>query len=163
MSDKAKRLRIYLDTTIVNFLFADDAPNLMEDTILFWKECIAGKYKVLMSDVVYDELKRCPEPKRTRLYEELNRIEFEVLAETEEVRSLAAEYVKAGVLTEKHLTDCLHIACAVVSNCDALVSWNFDHLVRYNTIEGVKVVNAINRYKGIAIVSPTMLIDKEDV
>jgi hypothetical protein len=35
--------------------------------------------------------------------------------------------------------------------------------VNYKTISKVRVVNAINLYKEISIVSPTMLIDEEEV
>ena len=58
--------------------------------------------------------------------------------------------------------DCLHIATAVVNDCDLIVSWNFKHLVNYKTISKVRVVNAINRYKEIGIVSPTMLVEGEE-
>jgi hypothetical protein len=50
----------------------------------------------------------------------------------------------------------------VIENCDFLVSWNFKHLVNVNTIKGVKIVNAVNDYREINIISPTMLISKEE-
>ena len=76
--------------------------------------------------------------------------------ETDEVKNLAAEYLKAGI-TEDNFNDCLHIAYAVIADCDRLVSWNFTHLAKDETIESVKVINAINRYKAISIVPPASL------
>jgi predicted nucleic acid-binding protein len=143
-----KKLRIYLDSSVVNHLFADDTPNRMRDTIRLWEECGAGKYDVFVSPVVLYEIGKCKEPKRSQMLEKMNLIEFENLEETDEVNELAAEYIKHGVLTEKSLNDCLHIAYAVVNNCDVVVSWNFKHLVRFKTNDKVKIVNAINRYRG---------------
>ena len=87
---------------------------------------------------------------------------FEVLAETDEVEHLALAYINGGVLKEKSIADCRHIAHAVVYNCDAIVSWNFAHLVNFKTINKVKVVNAIHRYKEISILPPTMFLERED-
>ena len=60
------------------------------------------------------------------------------------------------------MADCLHIAFAVAYDCDIIVSWNFKHLVNYRTVSEVKIVNAINNYREINIVSPTMLLEEVD-
>ena len=84
----------------------------------------------------------------------MGQVKFDVLERTEVINRLAEEYIKNGVLSENRLADCLHIAFAVVNNCDIIVSWNFKHLVNVKTINKVKVVNAINHYKEISIVPP---------
>jgi hypothetical protein len=95
------------------------------------------------------------------MLEQMRLIEFQILSLTDEVAELANEYIKGGVLTEKSIDDCLHVAHAVVSNCDVIVSWNFKHLVNFKTIDKVRIVNAINRYREISIISPTMLIEED--
>jgi hypothetical protein len=47
-------------------------------------------------------------------------------------------------------------------NHDVIISWNFKHLVNYNTINKVKIVNAINKYEEISIISPTMLLEDDE-
>ncbi|MDR1689398.1 MAG: hypothetical protein LBS21_12420 [Clostridiales bacterium] len=89
-------------------------------------------------------------------------MQFHVLKKTNEVDALANEYINGGVLREKSFDDCLHIAFAVVYNCDLIVSWNFKHLVNYKTINKVKIVNAVNQYREIGIMSPTMLLEEVD-
>jgi hypothetical protein len=74
---------------------------------------------------------------------------------------LAQNISKNNVLNEKSIDDCMHIAYAVVYSCDAIVSWNFSHLVNFKTIRKVKVVNAIRHYKEISIISPTMLLEEK--
>ena len=157
-----RKLKLYLDTSTISHLFANDTPEKMAETKLLWKDFISGKYKVFISQVVIDEVKNCPEPKQSNMIEQLGLIEFEILAETQEVTDLALEYIKGGVLKEKSIADCRHIAHAVVYNCDAIVSWNFEHLVNIKTINKVKVVNAIHHYSEMKILPPTMFLERED-
>ena len=157
-----RKLKLYLDTSIISHLFADDTPDKMVDTIRLWEDCANGKYDVYISDVVTNEIQQCPEPKRSQMLEKMRKVEFNLLHETDETKNLAAEYIKGGVLKEKSFDDCLHIAFAVIHHCDVIVSWNFKHLVNFKTIDKVRIVNAINRYKEISIISPTMLVEEED-
>ena len=157
-----RKLKLYLDTSTISHLFAEDVPDKMADTNRLWSKLIDGEYEIVISPVVVNEIKKCSEPKQTQMVKRLDELRFRVLTETDEVKILAAEYIKGGVLTEKSRDDCLHIAYAVIDNCDAIVSWNFKHLVNFKTINKVRVVNTIQRYKEIGIITPTMLIEEED-
>ncbi|MCL2747108.1 MAG: PIN domain-containing protein [Oscillospiraceae bacterium] len=157
-----KKLKIYLDTSVVSHLFADDTPDKMDDTNKLWDDFKAGKYDIFISTITVEELQKCSEPKRSKMAERLGEIDFQVLEETDEINNLAYEYLYNGVLTKKSVDDCLHMACAVVMNCDIIISWNFKHLVNYRTINKVKIVNAVNHYKEISIISPTMLLEEVD-
>jgi len=155
-----RKLKLYLDTSTMSHLFADDAIDKMDDTNRFWTDVIDGKYDIFISPSVLGEIEKCTEQKRVQLYQKLNEITFQILEKTNEVSSLAKEYITKGVLSEKSYDDCMHIAFAVVYDCDVIVSWNFRHLVNFKTINKVKVVNAINNYREISIVTPTMLLEE---
>ena len=157
-----RKLKLYLDTSTISHLFADDTPDKMKDTNKLWGELAENKYDVYISPLVIDEIKACDEPKRSQMLEKLEQIQYENLELSSAVSHLAEEYLNGGVLKEKSRADCLHIAFAVVGNCDIIVSWNFKHLVNYKTINKVKIVNAINHYREISIISPTMLIEEVD-
>ena len=154
MNELIRRLRIYLDTSVPNCLFVADFR--LPHTVRFWENCQADMYDIFVSDVFLDELGDCPQPKLDWMRKRLDAINYVVLKETEEVQTLAIEYIKAGVFREQDYNDGLHVAYAVIAHCDFVVSWNFTHLVKRDTIEGVKVVNAINRYKAIGIAPPAM-------
>ena len=50
-----KKLTIYLDTSIINFLFADDAPEKRDITKEFFDEYVkTGYYDVFVSPIVID-------------------------------------------------------------------------------------------------------------
>ena len=54
-----KKLTIYLDTSIINFLFADDAPEKRDITKEFFDEYVkTGCYDVFVSPIVIDEISK---------------------------------------------------------------------------------------------------------
>ena len=79
-----------------------------------------------------------------------------------EVESVANQIIQLGILTQKSFDDCLHIAHAVVSGCDYIVSWNFKHMVNIKTIRGVRAITNLSGYDNIEIVAPPMLLESED-
>jgi len=157
-----RKFKLYLDTSVLSHLFADDTPDKMVDTNILWKNLAGEKYDIFISPTVTEELEECGEPKRSQIYQKLREVKFQLLQKTNEVNQLAHEYINHGVLKEKSFDDCMHIAFAVVYNCDIIISWNFKHLVNFKTINKVKIVNAINQYREISIITPTMLLDEGD-
>jgi predicted nucleic acid-binding protein len=154
-----KKLKIYLDTSVISHLDAPDAPEWEADTKRLWEDIKAGIYHVFLSPVVIVEIERCKEQKLSVLRDQLRLIRYTILQRTDEVVELASRYIAANVLRENSLNDCLHIAYACVYNCDLVVSWNFKHMVNIKTISGVKSVNALAGYKEMPIYTPTMLIE----
>jgi len=153
-----KKLKIYLDTSVISHLDVADVPDKMEDTRKLWEDIRNGKFEVYISPIAVLELDNCPEPKRSLITKWLQSISYTLLQETDEVLELAMQYLRAGILPKKSARDRQHIAYACVYNCDMIVSWNFEHMVNYKTISGVKGVNALSGYKEMPIYSPTMII-----
>ena len=153
-----KRLKIYLDTSVISHLDAPDVPEKQEDTRKLWEMIQAGEYEAYISPVVIGEVMDCEEPKRSRLLRYLGEIQHTELQKTDEVSELATKYLEAGILRKKSFDDCQHIAYACAYNCDMLVSWNFKHMVNIKTIAGVRSVNALAGYKEMPIYTPTILI-----
>ena len=153
-----RKLKIYIDTSVISHLSAPDTPDKQADTLKLWEEIKAGLYEVFVSPVVMIELDACEEPKHSVLLEYLSAIDYTELEETAEVLELAEAYLKVGILPPKSARDRQHIAYACVYDCDMIVSWNFKHMVNYKTISGVKSVNALAGYKDMPIYTPTILI-----
>ena len=158
-----KKLKIYLDTSVVSHLDAHDTVERMRDTQEFWDVVRENqRYDVFVSSVTKRELGDCPEPKRAVLLQHLTDISSVTIGETDEILGLAEEYVRQGVLSRKHYNDLLHIAYAVVAGCTVIVSWNFKHFVNITTIDRVNAVNLTNGYPQVRIVPPSMLMSKGD-
>ena len=153
-----RKLKIYLDTSVISHLHQLDTPDKMDDTLSLWEDIKAGEYDAVISEVTTREIMNCSEPKRSIMADYLDEGNFEEFPITQESHDLAQEIIKRGILTAKSLDDCTHIAVAILNNCDIIVSWNFKHIVNVRTINGVREIIVSNYYKPIDIYSPTMLL-----
>jgi predicted nucleic acid-binding protein len=157
-----KKLKIYLDTSVISYLKQDDNPEKMADTLKLWDKITAGTYDVVISDVVLEEILLCAESKRTYLLNMLRQIDYNLMEETPETLALARRFIEHSVLTQKSFDDCRHIACAVVAGCDVITSWNFKHMVNLRTVNGVRIINLMEGYRTVEIYPPTMLIEGDE-
>jgi predicted nucleic acid-binding protein len=85
-----KRLKIYLDTSVISHLDAPDVPDREADTKRLWEEIRKGTFEVFISPVVMEELERCPDPKSSFLLEQLNSVQHTILQITRDVAELYA-------------------------------------------------------------------------
>jgi predicted nucleic acid-binding protein len=157
-----KKLKIYLDSSVVSYLDQQDAPERMAETHRLWEKIKAGEFDVVISSVVEVEINRCEDAKKDTLLDFLDEIEYNVVEIDDRAVEIASRFVDLGILRQKNLNDCRHIAAAIISGCDIIVSWNFKHMVNYKTIMGVKAVTALEGYDDLLIYAPSSLIGGED-
>lgn len=153
-----KKLRIYIETSVISHLDAPDRPDWMKETLLLWREFHADKYGLVIGAPVIAELEKCREPKRTFMFRKLEEIDFTEAPATDESKRLAVKYINIGGLPKKSGADAAHIALATLAGCDAIVSWNFSHIVNIKAMTAVDTVNTFERLKLIRIVSPAVLL-----
>lgn len=65
--DRNRKLKVYLDTSVISHLMQEDVPEKMADTLQLWEMFCEGVYDVYLSTVTLEEVSACPEPKRGRL------------------------------------------------------------------------------------------------
>lgn len=65
-----------------------------------------------------------------------------------------AAYEARKILASKYSADVRHIALATIAEVDALVSWNFRHIVRLDKIRLFNAVNVESGYRVLNILSP---------
>lgn len=157
------RTTIYLDTSVPNFLFADDAPEKKEITIeLFDKYILPEKYTSYISEFVIGEIEDTHnEEKRLKLLDVIEKYPIKSLViddKFDEIIELGQKYVNAGIIPEKKIVDAYHIAVSTIYKIDFLVSWNFRHLANVNKEQQVRIVNLKNNYKhNLRIITPLKL------
>jgi predicted nucleic acid-binding protein len=106
----------------------------------FWDAVDRGEIRVVFSDILENEVK--PAPRRVReFYAKIPITQIERVVSTSASDTLAERYIKAGILTQNHFTDCKHVALATLAGVDALVSWNTKHIVNDNKI---RLFNAVS-------------------
>ena len=148
-----RQLRYYIDTSVWNFLLEEDRPDHRAATERFFAQ--SRRFGTLaISDVVLEEMQRASTPRRAALQSLVARHQPQMLERTEEADELANRYVEVGLIPARYRNDALHLAIAVIHDMDAVVSWNFEHLVRLTTRLGVNGLNKMLGYRDIEIVSP---------
>lgn len=157
-----RKTKLYLDTSVPSFLFADDSPEKREVTIKFWNVLKLGLYDVVISDVLLSEISRSEIPPSQELENKLSEIVLEIVSVNEDVFSLAQKYVDEGIIPQTYRDDALHIALATYNEADALISWNFKHMVKLKTIRGVNGINRMLGLKELEILTPQSWIQEDD-
>jgi len=148
-------VKVYLNTSVISALFDVRNPERKSLTEAFLKE-VEG-LELFISEITVAEVERTLDlGLRSKMKEAIS--QFSVFSITDDVEWLANEYVRHGAVPENYPEDAYHIAIAVINEVDFLLSWNFKHIVRRKTRDIVKMVNTLNRFGQIEIMTPAELL-----
>jgi predicted nucleic acid-binding protein len=152
-----KKFRLYLDTSVVSAI--DTESERGEITREFFRIVSENlnDYEVVVSPVLLAELQDAQQERQTFLIAFLDTVPHIKLPKNQEAENLAWLYVVEDVLSDRHIDDLTHIAYAVISRCDYILSWNMKHLARIRTINRVNEVNFSNKFPQIIIVTPQFI------
>ena len=147
-------MRIYIDTSVINGLYAQDR-RIRESTEYFFQTAQHNNYVLYGSEVVALEIKATPDvEKRKLLIKVVEDFSIEILPVSKEVENLASCYVKNKIIPARYKADAQHIACCVIHNIPVLVSWNFKHIVKHKTRVEVNLISRKLNLPEIDICSP---------
>ena len=157
-----KKLKIYIETSTWNFLFADDAPEKKEITKTFFALTKKGTYEIYISEVVLREFDKAPSAKKVQLMGVIKEFEPIIITTTPNAEVLAQNYIKRKIVPENKMEDALHVGIATEAELDAVVTWNYQHLANLRREELFQSVNLEFRYlKRIEIITPMEVIGDE--
>ncbi len=115
---------------------------------------------LLLSDVVLAELADAP-VRVQQVLESLPATAVEKVEITGEVLSLRDAYLAAKILGPRWSDDAAHVAAATVAQADAIVSWNFKHIVRLDKMKAYNQVNVRQGYGMLTIITPKEVLNDE--
>lgn len=150
-----KKETLYFDTSVLSGFYDERAKERQDATITFW-ENVLPNYKAYISEITVKELEDTKDETLRRKFKGLIK-SFKVLKANKKIRDLANAYIERGVFPEKYVDDALHVAVASFYGISYVVSWNFEHLVKVKTRKSVNLVNILEGYREIEIVSPQEL------
>jgi hypothetical protein len=148
------RIRVYLDTSVLSALHDDRVPERRSATSEFWGrlseiEASTSSITRLEIDDTVDAIRRA------RMIESLAQIAlFEFTAEMD---VLARRYIAAAIFTPTMIRDAQHVAAAVLTRQDVLLSWNFRHLVNRKRRGAVQAMNIAAGLPSVDIIAPPEL------
>ena len=154
---RQKKPKLYLESSVINMYFQDDAPYLRDLTRQFWRD-VLPHFDIYISEAVLDEIRAIEEPNLRKALENLIK-DFEVLEITEEVIKLADVYLSHRRLPRG---DALHLASASIGGMDFLVTWNLRHIYKRGTQEMIREVNMRLRIPVPTIVTPEDFFGEEE-
>lgn len=140
-----RKLKLYLETSVWSFFFADDAPEKRDITKRFFEAVSGGVYEIFFSEVVMRELNNAPEPKKALFAELLEKFNPTKLEITDEIEDLASLYMERGAVPAAKRDDALHVSIATNYEVDAVITWNYEHMANLRKAE---IFNGINLERG---------------
>ena len=152
-----RKLKLYLDTSVPNHLFATDTLEKQRITQIFFDRAKREVDSFYTSGILLREIEKAPTQKYKLLLAVVENIPL--LEYTVDSEKLAQEYLRLKIVTPSSIEDARHVAVATVHNMDAVVSWNFKHLVNLRRAYKFNLVNKVMGYKSIEIVSPQEVIE----
>ena len=159
MKGREKKLKLYLDTSVISALFDKKSPEMNYWTREFWKSL--DGFEIFISDVVIAEVQETPDPVlKGKMIKAISGVK--VLKIDEEAEWLSAEYIRHGAIPERYRKDAFHLGIATAQRMEVLLSWNYKHIVRRKTREIVRMVNARHSYPFLEIMSPPEILGGEE-
>ena len=145
-----RKERIYADSSVIGGCldteFADDSQRFMEFVHQGW-------ITLLISEVVIQEILKAPAQVQEVLVS-LPPQHIERVPITDEILTLRDAYMSSRIVGLRSLNDATHVAAATVARADAIVSWNFAHIVRLDKMKAYNQVNLLNGYGILTIITP---------
>ena len=145
-----EQFRIYIDTSVLGGCFDPEFASWSNGLM---RDFRAGRLVPVLSEVTAAEAASAPAPVRD-LHQEMLGLAGAVLPVTPAVLTLVTQYETKKILGARFRTDMQHIALATIAGVDALVSWNFKHIVRLEKIRLFNAVNVESGYQVLSIRSP---------
>ena len=92
-----RKLRVYLDTSVISHLQQEDVPEKMRETLELWEQFKERQdIEVVISDLVIREISKCSEPKLSFLLGELARLDYTLVNVTEDEKGLGISIFRMG-------------------------------------------------------------------
>jgi hypothetical protein len=122
-------MKLYIETTVPNFLFTEQAPGSRRVTEVFFDWLKLSEHKIFSSEIVFEELDEAPVGKRSKLLRALSDLDPTILPVTAEAAALCQFYLDRGILPSQYYNDAIQIALCSCHQMDYLVTWNMRHMV----------------------------------
>lgn len=162
-----RKLKIYLDTSVISFLYADDSPEKREITVDFFDNYLS-QYDVYISNLVLTEINNTADKElKDALINAIEKYSLQVLQIPENYQelifSLARTYIGEKVIPENKIDDAVHIAICTIFEFDILLSWNFRHIANIKKQMQVASVNKKEGYlKELFLFNPMEVIYEKE-
>jgi hypothetical protein len=157
-----KKRKLYLDTSILGFSLSKRDPERKAEANLLLRQVREAQFVGGYSFVTEAEIDAAPHRLAQRLrrkvtWADLRRVRIRSRSQAQD---LATRYCEAKIIPVEYFDDALHVAVAVLWRADALVSYNFAHLVRLDTMVGINEINRGDDLAELFLCQPSEVINR---
>jgi hypothetical protein len=153
--------KVYIETSVISYLTARPSGNLVvaghQKTTHDWWHLRRPDFEAYVSDFVLDEVSAGDEGAALRRRQAVR--DLTVLELTEESRDLAHRLVVTGLFPEKAAGDAFHLAIAIVSGMDYLLTWNCTHIANARVRKPIEELAASLEFEAPVICTPDELME----
>ena len=158
------KAKVYIETSVISYLTAKPSRDIIvsacQQITRDWWEMSREHFDLYVSAwVITEAAQGDPEAARKRL-DSLAGIN--ILAVDEEAKGLAGMLMTELSLPRNAAEDALHIAAAVVSGMDYLLSWNCRHIAHARIAHDVMLYVQSLGYPGTVLCTPQTLMEEYD-
>jgi len=132
--------RLYVETSVINGVFSRDARIRVVSSV-FFERVRAGEIEGHISSYVLAEVYETTDVVKR---DGLLRLAGLCVADAPsgaEVEDVGRKYVERGMVPERYVFDAYHVASASLGRFEALVTWNYEHILRDKTEKLLRIVN----------------------
>lgn len=150
-----KKMKIYIDTSIISAYFDYRKP-LRQLITQKWFQFEINNFSPYISTLVLQEIgNNTNSDLANNMLKLIDDNSFSILEINKDVIELSEIYRKEVI--RKEINDSIHIAVASINTLDAIISWNFKHIVNLKTINKIHSINLRHQYGIIEIMTPENL------
>ena len=157
---RVKKFLLYLDSSILCWSLNSNNPSRFAEANLFLHQVAQGKFLGAYSWVNIEEIEAAPEHIAQKLWQKVEKAKLKRISARFKRRAeeLAKRYCSKKIVPSDFKADALHIAIATLWKADALVSYNFGHIVNLEIMVAVNELNRSLNLKEIFLCQPQEVI-----
>ncbi|MCJ7777584.1 MAG: hypothetical protein MUP16_04650 [Sedimentisphaerales bacterium] len=158
-----RKLRLYLDSSILGWSLNHSDPTRFSEANLLLNQIAEGSFTGVYSWVSQEEIDAAPEHIAKKLWQKVKRAKLKpvTMRLNKHAEKLAQRYCDKKIIPFNFKADALHIAIATLCKADALVSYNFEHIVSLEVMVAVNQVNKSLKLNDIFLCQPQEVIISE--
>jgi hypothetical protein len=159
-----KKIKIYIDSSVFGWSLNQSNPTWYTEANLLFKQIKEKKFTGAYSWLTEKEIIEAPKNIANKLLKQIRNHNLIKVPDKlkNESDKLAKKYCDKNIIPIEYFEDALHIAIATIWKADALVSFNFEHIVKLNTMININQINKNCRLKELFLCEPKEVIINDD-
>ena len=155
------KAKVYVETSVISYLTSRPSRDVVtaghQQITRDWWQTQRETFDVVASQLVVQEASAGDPTAAQQRLEVL--AAMELLAVTEEALTLAQALVETGPMPPQAAEDALHIAIAVTSGVEYLLTWNCTHLANATMRREIERICRARGYEPVIICTPEELLE----